>query len=69
MKLYIIIYNVVTVCTGYILKFTDRGLWASGIVHSVDGFSPVFLFLNNVIQGNLNVYTFVASLKLTSFPS
>jgi len=67
MKLYIIIYNVMTVCTGYILKCTDRGPWASGIVHSVDGFSLVFLFLNNVIQRNLDVYTIVASLKINFF--
>ena len=47
----------------------DRGPWASGIVHSVDSFSFVFLFLNNVIQGNFNVCTIVPSLNLTSFPS
>ena len=47
----------------------DRGPWSSGIVHSVDSFSFVFLFLNNVIQGNFNVYTIVPSLNLTSFPS
>ena len=26
-------------------------------------------FLNNVIQGNFNVYTIVPSLNLTSFPT
>ena len=47
----------------------DRGPWSSGIVHSVDSFSFIFLFLNNVIQGNFNVYTIVWSLNLTSFLS
>ena len=47
----------------------DRGPWASEIVHSVDSFSFVFLFLNNVIQGNFNVYTIIPSLNLTSFLS
>ena len=69
MTLYRIIYIVMTVSTGYILKCTDRGPWASGIVHSVDSFSFVFLFLINVIQGNFNVYTIVRSLNLTSFLS
>ena len=63
MKLYIIIYNVMTVCTGCILKCADRGPWASGIVQYADGFSFVFLFVNNMIQGNLNVYT-IQLLKL-----
>ena len=49
--------------------YIDRGPWASGIVHSVDSFSFVFLFLINVIQGNFNVYTIVRSLNLTSFLS
>ena len=31
----------------------DRGPWSSGIVHSVDSFSFIFLFLNNVIQETL----------------
>ena len=65
----IIIYNVMSVSTGCILMCIDRGPWSSGIVHSVDSFSFVFLFLNNVIQGNFNVYTIVPSLNLTSFPS
>ena len=65
----ITIYNVMSVSTGCILMYIDRGPWASGIVHSVDSFSFVFLFLNNVIQGNFNVYTIVPSLNLTSFPS
>ena len=57
-----------TVCTGYILKCTDRDPWASGIVQYANGFCSVFLFVNNVIQGNLNVYTIVASLNLISLP-
>ena len=63
----IIIYNVMSVSAGCILMYIDRGPWASGIVHSVDSFSFVFLFLINVIQGNFNVYTIVRSLNLTSF--
>ena len=59
MKLYVIIYNVMSVSTGGILMCIDRGPWASGIVHSVYSFSFVFFFLNNVIQGNFNVYTIV----------
>ena len=47
----------------------DRGPWSSGIVHSVDSFSFICLFLYNVIQGNFNVYTVVWSLNLTSFLS
>ena len=47
----------------------DREPWASEIVYSVDSFSFVFLFVNNVIQGNFNVCTIVPSLNLTSFPS
>ena len=47
----------------------DRGQRVSGIVHSVDSFSFVFLFVNNVIQGNFSVYTIVLSLNLTSFSS
>ena len=69
MILYLINYNVMSVSTGCILMCIDRGPWASGIVHSVDSFSFVFLFLNNVIQGNLNVCTIVPSLNSTSFPS
>ena len=69
MKLYIIIYHVMSVSTRCILMCIDRGPWASGIVHSVDSFSFVFLFVNNVIQGNFNVYTIALSLNLTSFPS
>ena len=49
MTLYRIIYIVMTVSTGYILKCTDRGPWASGIVQYADGFSFVFLFVTNVI--------------------
>ena len=64
MKLYIIIYNVVTVCTGCILKCkTDIGPLASGIVQYANDFSFVFLFVNNMIQGNLNLYT-IQLLKL-----
>ena len=58
-----------SVSTGCILMCIDMGPWAPGIVHSVYSFSFVFLFLNNVIQRNLNVYTTVPSLNLTSFPS
>ena len=58
-----------SVCTGCILMCIDRDPWASEIVYSVDSFSFVFLFVNNVIQGNFNVYTIVLSLNLTSFPS
>ena len=65
----IIIYNVMSVSTGCILMYIDSGPWASGIIHSVDSFSFVFLFLINVIQGNLNVYTIVRSLNVTSFLS
>ena len=57
-----------TVCTGYILKCTDGDPWASEIVQYANGFCSVFLFVNNVIQGNLNVYTIVASLNLISLP-
>ena len=58
-----------SVSTGCFLMCIERGPRASGIVHSVDSFSFVFLFVNNVIQGNFNVYTIVLSLNLTSFPS
>ena len=58
-----------SVSTGCTLMCIDKGQRASGIVHSVDSFSFVFLFVNNVIQGNFNVYTIVLSLNLTSFPS
>ena len=58
--------SVSTVCISMCI---DRGQRASGIVHSVDSFSFVFLFVNNVIRGNFNVYTIVLSLNLTSFPS
>ena len=59
----IIIYNVMSVSTGCILMYIDRGPWASGIVHSVDSFSFVFLFVINMIQGNFNIYT-IQLLKL-----
>ena len=58
-----------SVSIGCILMCIDRGPWASGIVHSVDSFSFVFRFLNDMIQGNFNVYTIVPSLNFTSFPS
>ena len=69
MKLYVIIYNIMSIITGYILMCIDRGPWASGIERYVDSFSSVFRFVNNVIQGNLNVYTIVPILNLTSFTS